>query len=159
MRVVFVIRHGQSEGNRHNRAAFGKEGGALTDDGVQEAKQLRSKLSEVGIDVRAEAVAVSELQRTYQTARYAGFEHINKYSSLNEVNSGLPPEELDALLKQLAVPDAAKVAAQKILHNPPNEKVWVTHGLVIAALAHQLGIAPSKVFIPPMGSVTKLVLP
>jgi broad specificity phosphatase PhoE len=158
MRVVFVIRHGQSEGNRHNRAAFGKAGGALTVDGVKEAKQLGGELRELGLEVSTEAVAVSELQRTSQTAHYAGFEHITKYTVLNEINSGLTREELDTLLKRLEVPAIAIAAAQKILSNPPKEKVWVTHGLVIAALAHELGISPNKIFIPPTGSVTKLVL-
>lgn len=56
MRTVFVIRHAQSEGNRFNRAAFGKEGGALTEAGVQEAKQLVAVMKRLGIDVATEPV-------------------------------------------------------------------------------------------------------
>lgn len=102
--------------------------------------------------------AVSELKRTFQTASYAGFQQITAYNVLNEIDLDLSPADVERIKTTKQVPDGAVKIAQTILSNPPKEKVWVTHGLVIAALAHELGIPPEEVFIPKMGSVTKLTL-
>jgi phosphohistidine phosphatase SixA len=158
-RIVYIIRHSQAEGTRYNRMLFGKEGGALTEEGIQEAKTLKLQLKALGIDVNTEHVAVSDLQRTYQTASYAGFMNITVNSLLNEVNTGLPPEELEILLENKHAPEAAIKAAKAILDNPPAERVWVTHGLVVAGIAHELGIAPGELFVPEMGSVSKVTIP
>ena len=157
-RVIYIVRHGQSEGNRHNRADFGKEGGALIDAGIAEAKALKDKFLEMGIDTKTEPAAISELKRTYETAIYAGFTKLHKYGSLNEVDSALKPKELDGMIKQKKTPDDAIIRAQSLLANPPTENIWVTHGVMIAGIASELGIPPDQLFIPKMGSITKVFL-
>jgi broad specificity phosphatase PhoE len=119
---------------------------------------LKGKFAKIGIDVTKEPVAISDLKRTYETAFYAGLTGFTKYSLLNEIDSGLAPNVLDDMLKQKKLPKAALEAARAILENPPVEKVWITHGLVIGALAHELGISPNELFIPETGSITKLEL-
>ena len=158
-RIVYIIRHGTSEGNRHNQASFGPEGGALNEQGIKEAEVLHSKLKELGIDPHTEPAATSYLKRAYQTAYLAGFKQINKYTSLNEVGGDLPPEVLDAMIERKEAPPSAITAARKLLDNPPLEKVWVTHGQLIAGIAHVLNISSSRLFIPRMGTITKLKLP
>lgn len=155
-RVVYIIRHGTSEGNRHNQASFGPEGGALNEIGIQEAKILRQKLQNFGIDVQTEPVASSLSKRTYETAFYAGFKQINKYHALNEIDGNLLCDELDALLERKEAPPSAILAAQNLLTNPPQEKVWVTHGQLIAGIAYVLKIPKSILFIPKMGTITTL---
>jgi phosphohistidine phosphatase SixA len=155
-RTVYIIRHGTTEGNRYNQASFGPEGGALTEQGIQEAQTLYGQLKGFGLDPFTEPVASSYMKRAYETAKYAGFKQINKYTSLNEVGGDLPPEVLGAMLESKEAPLSAIVSAQSILKQPPPEKVWVTHGQLIAGLAYALGIPPSVLFIPRMGSITKL---
>lgn len=157
MRKVYIIRHAQSEGNRFNRADYGKKGGALTEAGIQEAKQLKTQMERLGIRVATEPVAVSELQRTQQTASYAGFEHLVEHAELNEVDPDLSRDELEELIARKQLPLEAIAAAQRLIKNPPQERVWVTHGLVVAALIRELDM-PSDRFIPKMASVTEIVL-
>ncbi len=158
-RTVYIIRHGTSEGNRHNQASFGPEGGALSKHGIQEAKALHQELKNLGIDTQTEPVASSIMKRAYETAAYAGFKQINKYPLLNEVGGDLLPEVLDQMLERKEAPPSAIIAAQNLLKNPPLEKVWVTHGQLISGLAYALDIPVYKLFIPKMGTITKLELP
>ncbi|MGH7158132.1 MAG: histidine phosphatase family protein [Candidatus Saccharimonadales bacterium] len=158
-RTIYLVRHATSEGTRHNQASFGPKGGALTETGVQEAKAIRNQFVKLGINVETEPVATSQAKRTFDTARYAGFQHISKYTSLNEAGNGLTPEVLDDMLKNTQAPPAAVAAAQKLLKHPPKEIIWITHGQVIAGIARVLGIPSSELFIPKMGTITKLELP
>lgn len=158
-RIVYIIRHGSSEGSRHNQASFGPEGGALISKGIDEARALREELLCMGINLQVEPIASSSMRRAYETAYYAGFQRINKYSSLNEVGGDLPPEVLDAILERKEAPPSAIVAAQKLLKNPPSEKIWVTHGQLIAGIANVLDIPTSELFIPKMGTITRLEFP
>lgn len=158
-RTVYVIRHGASEGNRHNQASFGPDGGGLTDVGIVEAEGLKQALQELGIKVESEAVAVSPMKRAYETAYYAGFKLITKYPALSEVGGNLPPDVLDAMIVQKEASPSAVSAARRLLAEPPSERLWVTHGQLIAGIAHELGYPSSELFIPKMGSITKLNLP
>lgn len=158
-RTVYIIRHGTSEGTRHNQASFGPGGGALTPQGVREAKALHQELQKLGIEAQTTPAASSFTKRARETARHAGFKQINTYSALNEVGGGLPPEILDAMLERKEAPPAAITAAQNLLKNPPPEKVWVTHGQLIAGIAHVLKIPTSELFIPKMGTITTIELP
>jgi len=158
-RTVYLIRHCNSEGNRHNELSFGPKGSKLNDEGIRQAKQLRKKMQDIDLDVESEPAASSEMRRAYSTAFHAGFKTINLYALLNETSSDLSPGELDAILERKAAPPSAIAAAQNLLENPPKEKVWVTHGQLIAGIAHVLGIPVSDLFIPDMGTVTKLELP
>lgn len=157
-RTVFVVRHERSEGNRHNQASFGPEGGVLVAEGIERARSLRNKLLELGIDVATESVAVSDMKRAYETAFYAGFVNITKYAVLNEVGVHMSPELLDSMLDRKEAPEEAITAAQSLLRQQPPERVWVTHGQVIAGLAHELEIPTSELFIPDLGSITKLAV-
>lgn len=142
-----VIRHGQTDANRLNRIAFGKEGAPINDLGVVYAKELGKKLAILGIDISNEFVAVSELLRTKQTAEVAGFINLKINPMLNEINTDDPQRTLE-LVSQAKLPAQAIIAAKAILANPPEEKIWVTHGLVIAALLVELGISERDKFIP-----------
>lgn len=157
MHKIFIIRHAQSEGTRFNRADYGKKGGALVEAGIQEAKRLKSQMEKLGVDVATEPVAVSELQRTQQTASYAGFRHLTEYRELNEIDPDLSKAELEELLAHEQLPAEAIAAARRLIKNPPKERVWVTHGLVVAALIYELGISSDR-FIPKMASVTEITL-
>lgn len=155
-RVIYLVRHAQSEGHRHNRADYGKEGGALLDAGIAESKALKHKFLALGINPKIEQVAISELKRTYQTAIYAGFTNITKYPSLNEVDPPLDPELIEDMIKRKELPEDAVIRARVILENPPPENIWVTHGLIIAGLATELGIPLDHLFIPKMGSISTI---
>ena len=92
-------------------------------------------------------MAVSDLSRTKQTAQYAGFKCIVVNPLLNEINTNNPQKTLE-LVAQNKVPKQATIMARKIINNPPKEKVWVTHGLVIAAIQVELGLLDFAKFIP-----------
>ena len=130
----------------------GKLGMPLNQEGIATAKGLRKQLDALGVDVDNTEVAISELQRTKQTAEYAGFSPAKMVVNplLNEVNTGDPV----ASQKQIdngEVPQAAIDRARAILANPPKQKVWVTHGLVLVGLNKELGLPD---FLPPQGSIT-----
>lgn len=158
-RIVYIIRHAQNAGTRFNQADFGKEGASLIEAGIQESLRLTPQLQKLGINVGAEPVAVSELVRTQQTATHAGFTHLAINSLLNEVKTEHSPDTLELMLKTNQLPVAARTAAHKLLANPPREKVWVTHGLLIAGIAAELGLTSHELFIPTMGSLTTIQLP
>lgn len=128
-----VIRHAATDANRLTRAVFGVTGASLNDLGEQQAAKLGAELVAAGVDVANTPVAVSELQRTEQTARLAGFKDIVVDPRLNEVNTADPQQTLD-LVARGKLPPEAITAAKAIIAHPPKERVWVTHGLVIAAL-------------------------
>lgn len=142
-----LIRHAKTDANRLTRVAFGKEGAPINVFGEQQAQELRKKLIKIGIDTNKEVVAVSELLRTKQTAESAGFKHFSVNSVLNEVNTDNPQRTLE-LVAQAKLPEQAIVAAKAIVAKPPKEKIWVTHGLVIAAIQVELGLSDPQNFIP-----------
>lgn len=142
----FVIRHGKTDANRLTRAAFGLVGAPLNAEGEQQAKDLHIRLMRMGIDLNI-PVAVSRMLRTRQTASLAGFDNLVENKILNEINTP-NPKLTQELVAQKKLPPQAIDAARAIIENPPLEKVWVTHGLVIAALQEILGRAPIEDFIP-----------
>lgn len=141
-----VIRHGKTDANRLTRAVFGKSGAPLNDEGQVQAKKLKSKLKSLGINDTT-PVAVSELLRTHETATYAGLKNITINPLLNEVNTSDPQRTLD-LVAEGKLPQEAIEAAEAIINNPPKEKVWITHGLVVAAIQELLGRSDNQSFIP-----------
>lgn len=142
-----AIRHGKTDANRLNRAAFGAKGAPLNDLGINQAILLHDKLMSFGIDPASHNVAVSELARTCQTAEVAGFKHIVVNEILNEINTPNPSLTLQLVAKN-EVPKQAIEAAKAIIMNPPKQQIWVTHGLVIIALQYVLGIASKDNFEP-----------
>ena len=155
-RTIYIIRHGSSEGNRHNQELFGPIGGALNEKGIQEAIKIRQELEALGIKLDTEPVATSFTRRAYETAQYAGFKIINQYELLNEIRSNLPPNILDATIEQKRAPQSAINAARKLLKNPPFEKIWITHGLLIIGIAHEIGYPPTVLYKPKMGTITEI---
>ena len=151
-----VIRHAQTDGNRLKRALEGKTGMPLNAQGIETAKALRVQLDKLGIDLVNTRVAVSELQRTQQTATHAGFSSDNLVVNaiLNEVNTADPFVTHDMISRHELPPESLERARQ-ILANPPTEQVWVTHGLVLAGLIAELGLSG---FIPEQGSITVIEL-
>lgn len=154
---ILLIRHGETDGNRLNRAVFGKQGAPLNENGESQAKALKEQLQAYGVEPELETAAVSELIRTHQTAKLAGFRKVTVYDSLNEIKTADPAHTL-SLVEQRILPEEAKQAAKKILADPPKEKVWVTHGLVIVALLAELGLPEHTDFIPNPGEIVEIVI-
>lgn len=151
----FVARHGQTDANRITRVAFGVKGPPINDAGNEQAKLLKRVLLEKGVNPETEPIAVSELLRTKQTAESAGFKKIFINSLLNEINTGDPKKTLE-LVAQAKVPDKAIEAAKALIASPPAEKVWVTHGLIIAALEILLEVSDKDKFIPDFCEVREI---
>ncbi len=142
-----IIRHAKTDANRLTRAVFGKSGAPINDEGKQQAAGLRHELTRLNIDIETEPVAVSELLRTKQTAELAGFKNITVNPLLNEVNTADPKHTLE-LVAQGKLPEETIVAAKAILANPPKQKIWVTHGLVMAGILQVLGLTDPYNLIP-----------
>lgn len=153
----YLIRHGKTDANRTTRAAYGKQGAPLNDEGRQQAGTLHETLLALGIDPRNEVAAVSELLRTQQTAELAGLKKTVTTSMLNEVNTPDPQKTTDDLKRGILAEEAV-VAAKNLLAHPPKERLWVTHGQLIAAILAELKqISPNK-FIPDFCEVTAIDL-
>ena len=142
-----LIRHAKTDANRLTRAVFGKLGAPINDEGKQQAEKLHDELIKRNIDSATEPVVVSELLRTQQTAELAGFKNITVNPLLNEVNTADPKQTLE-LVAQGELPEEAIVAAHAILANPPKQKIWVTHGLVIAAIRQVLNVSGTEDLVP-----------
>jgi broad specificity phosphatase PhoE len=152
MRRVFVcysvamsrilIRHGLSRANAGGDEAFGRPNAELLPVGREAARNLTSVLeAKYGILPGQTPVATSELLRTAQTAREAGFSAVTPYRQLNEVIHGMDLLELRHMLREeRQTPVAAIQQAELILASPPEEKIWFTHGLVILGLYAVLGL-------------------
>ena len=156
-RTILLIRHAKAIGGRYDRHLFPEEGAPLSDQGVEDAKSLNDTLQNLNIDFQ-QTVAVSELLRTKQTAIYAGFQYVKQYDVLNEIDSGMAEPELEELIKNKEVPRQAVIAAKRLLKNPPEEDIWVTHGMLIAGIGHVLNIPTTDLYIPDMASITKIVI-
>jgi broad specificity phosphatase PhoE len=156
MRYI-LIRHGKTDANRLTRMAFGKQGAPLNKLGISQAKNLRKRLHAYGFDLATEPVAASELLRTAQTAQHAGLQIITIYAALNEVKTP-NPQHTQLLIEKKILPPEAIEAAKNLLANPPKERVWVTHGLVIAAIMHELGKLNPDVFIPGFCEIVEIDL-
>lgn len=139
----YLVRHGKTNASDYDRAKYGIEGAPLNDLGVLQAKKLNSELINKGIIPATTKIECSELLRAVQTAEVAGFSDITTNRLLNEINTGDVKETVE-LLAQGKVPDVARTAANAILKNPPNAKIWVTHGLVIAAIKYELGLTEGR---------------
>ncbi len=136
----FVIRHGHTGVTRDGRAAFGAAGPPLSKLGQKQAAELKQALLKLGVNFDTEPVAVSEFLRTKQTAQLAGFQNLHVSPVLNEIFTGMPGAELKALLELRQLPPIVIQKARAILDNPPKERVWITHGLVIMGLREVLGV-------------------
>ena len=140
---ILVIRHAISEANNRDNIgtlAFGAKNAPLMKTlAPEQIRRCKKELWDTyAINTTRVAVATSELERTKETARGLGFRKLHPNALLNEVEHGLEREVFKQMKHARQLPPAAIKAAEAILANPPVEKVWVAHGLVIAGLCHVL---------------------
>lgn len=148
-----IIRHGFTGVKRDDRKLYGLEGPPLNETGIKQSLDLRQELLQRGVNLAKASVAVSELLRTRLTAEHAGFVNITVNSVLNEINTGMKNMELKAFLQTQSLPEVVLQCARAILDKPPQENIWITHGLVIMGLRQLLDL-PSDPFDPPNCSIT-----
>jgi broad specificity phosphatase PhoE len=159
--MTLVIRHSLSEANNRNNygtPAFGHPDAPLMPAGREIAQEMGTKLQEdYKLDPESTPVAVSEMLRAQETAREAGFVIATRYLILNEVDTLLPYGDLREMIQNKHHTDIAIEAAEHILENPPEQQVWVTHGLVIAALCKVLGVENDfENFVPKFCEIREL---
>lgn len=123
-----LIRHGKTNANRMTRAAYGKQGAPLNDEGIEQAKALHWELMKRGVTLSNEPVAVSELLRARQTAKVAGLKNIVTNSLLNEVNTSEPQNTTKDLRKGVLAPEAITAAKNSLLIRQKRE-----YGLLTAS--------------------------
>lgn len=144
---IFVVRHGLSEANnRDNKGtpAYGAKDASLMQQGREQARARGERLVlDYGIDLSTTPVAVSQLLRTWQTAKEMGFDPNNftRYAVLNELERDVLPDNFRELLRNNQYPSVIVRAGQALLRQPPPQKVWVAHGLIIAGLCCALGVS------------------
>ena len=134
---VNIVRHAETDATRQTKDDFGPLGAPLNGQGRISAQKLHKKLAAQGVDF-SQSVAVSELQRTQQTAIIAGFNNLVVNPLLNEIDGG-DPDKIDKDIAQRISSEFAIKAARKLLENPPTQKYWFTHGQLTAALLDLLG--------------------
>lgn len=160
---VLVIRHGLSEANNRENIgtlAFAGIDSPLMRQGQSQAEDLGYRLSvNYGIQQAEVYVATSELRRTQETAEIAGFRQITPYAILNEVQHGFELPVLKEMIKNRILPPAAATAAELVLVAPPEQAIWITHGLVIAGLCAALGVYQNKTFVPKFCEIRELPIP
>lgn len=108
-----------------------------------------------GVDL-SDPVAVSELKRSPRTAQVVGFHNLVTYPELNEVEHGMDLLDLRTSLDNGIIPDAAKIQAEIILNKPPEEDIWITHGLVIGGLCWHLGLYQTERVVPKLCEIRVL---
>ncbi|UFS98265.1 phosphoglycerate mutase family protein [Nocardia huaxiensis] len=161
--AVLLVRHGLSEANnRHNLGtpAFGAADARLMEFGRQQAALMGQTLrQEHGIDCAAIEVAVSGMARTRETALAAGFVTMTEYPALNEVDQTSDRQTVRRMIDERRLSVTALAAAEAVLADPPRETIWITHGLLIAALCRLTGVPETDRFIPRFCEIRRLPLP
>lgn len=154
---VLVVRHGLSEANVSTLPAYGKNDAPLMAHGIAHAAEAGLILrSEYGVDPSKDPAAASNMLRSQQTAQVIGFSAVKHYAVLNEVNTPKSPALRIHLDMEEIIPEARR-AAELVLENPPEEKIWFTHGYLIAALCDLTGADTSGLrFIPRFGEIREL---
>lgn len=159
---VLVARHGLSEANNrknYGTPAFGNPEAGLMPKGRRQASELGGILAvKYGIELASEPVAVSMMRRTHETAIAAGFRKLSLYPELNEEKGGLPDAEIVHALETRRPPAATIAAARNIIENPPAEKVWIAHALLIATICQELGVYQNERFTPKFCELRELPL-
>lgn len=135
------IRHGRSFANKFDDPAFGQKNAKLTERGRIEAVHLNPILTQdYDIDIPHTPIAISEgFLRTRETAEIAGFQIIRSYDVLNEIE-GLTLKEKIHIRETKKLPYLVLHEAEKTLRNPPEEKIWFSHGLRLAGICQLLGV-------------------
>jgi hypothetical protein len=154
---VLVVRHGLSAANDRSLAAFGKSDAPLLQLGIEQSKNAGRTLSEsYGVDPDKDQAAASLMLRSQESAHYAGFTVVSNYAVLNEVDVPKTPA-LRAVIDRGIIISEAREAAKAVLTNPPAERIWFTHGYLIAALCDLTEVDTSGLrFIPRFGEIREL---
>jgi broad specificity phosphatase PhoE len=156
-----VARHGFSEANDRNRygtPAFGNPEAPLMPLGKVQAAELGEKLTEEYGFTVTEPVAVSMLRRTQETAIVAGFRWLHVCPELNEEKGGLSDQGIRTAIQERCPPEATRAAAEFLIAHPPEEKIWVTHALLIATLCQELDVYQDARFTPKFCEIRELPL-
>jgi broad specificity phosphatase PhoE len=155
-----VVRHGLSEANNRDNygtPAFDNPESPLMPIGKDQAIKLGQELITIyGREIMSEPVAVSEMRRAEETALVAGFSNLTYYPELNEEKGGLSDSDVADAIRLRRPPEVTKEAARYLLEHPPKERVWITHGLLIATLCQELGEYTDQRFIPRFCEVREL---
>jgi broad specificity phosphatase PhoE len=159
---ILVVRHGLSEANNrenYGSPAFGNPDAPLMEAGRIQAISVGNQLEEdFGIDRETDIVAVSTMLRTQETAVVAGFHKISIYPLLNEEKGNLADEEVRAAIDTKRPPELTRKAARFLIENKLPEKVWISHGLLIATICQELGVYTNERFTPRFGEIRELPL-
>lgn len=137
---IHVARHGVSAANDGGNPAFGSSEAHLLELGREQARGLRAQLGDFGIDPILDDVAVSTLNRAQETAAEAGFVSIRPYAVLDEVKHGLDLPGFIEMKRTRSLPLHVMRAAEFTLANPPQERFWISHGLLTAAICQILDV-------------------
>lgn len=160
MSSILIIRHELSEANNeenYGTPAFGAHDAPLMPKGRLRAPAIGQQLvSDYGVILNEEVVATSMMRRTQETAVAAGFRWLHLYECLNEEKGGLSNSEILHAISDRNPPTMTQQVVDAILHNPPAERIWFTHGLIIATLCQKLGVHQEKRFIPRFGEIREL---
>ncbi len=148
MSEILLARHAKSYANLRD-VAFGNVESPLTDEGLEQAAGLNHVFREqYGIDPESygQAVAVSELLRTQQTARGAGFQILKTEPVINETE--IPPELLGGRMviekhvKENWIPSELRERAQRFLElvrrGELGYQIYFTHGFFIASVVAEI---------------------
>lgn len=142
---IYLVRHGLSQANNRDNIgtpAFGSRDAELMPEGIEQARVIRTTLlSRFAIKAHDEPVATSTLHRTQQTAREAGFLLQQPYEQLDEIEPeeiGLERAEIRTMIDSRCLNDATLEVAANTLQHPPKERLWFTHGLLIAGICKVL---------------------
>jgi hypothetical protein len=155
--AILIVRHGLSSANDRNSEAFGHADAPLLPLGVEQSVDAGRQMASVyGIDAKRWTAAASEMRRSQDTASAAGFTVVRSYAVLNEVDVPKTPDLKAALNRREIIPEA-RAAAQAVLDNPPKERIWFSHGYLIAALCELTEVDTSGLrFIPRFGEIREL---
>lgn len=151
MAKILLIRHAESTANKGD-VAFGNLDAPLTENALNNQipgarKELIEKYG-INPDEYDRPVAVSEYNRTYQTARELGFRAINKLEIVNESEIYNSDELAGVNVIQKHVdengwlPEQELIRARQIIENIQsgtfNYEIIVSHGMVIAGILSEL---------------------
>jgi hypothetical protein len=155
------MRHGVSPANDKGNPAYGSPSAGLLPLGRQQSMAGGEKLrAEYNFDTTNNWVATSRMRRSQDSAISAGCMNLVFYGALNEATEGLSIDELLQIKPALAkrhVPSCAINRATQLLESPPQEGLWITHGLIIVGLCEVLGVRnPEWRFLPNFGEIREL---
>jgi hypothetical protein len=155
------MRHGVSLANDKDNPAYGSPSAGLLPRGKQQSMAAGEILrTEYNFDTTNNWVATSRMRRSQDSAISAGCMNIVFYGVLNEATEELSLDELLQIKPALAknqVPTCAINRAAQLLESPPEEGLWVTHGLIIIGLCEVLGVrSPEWRFLPNFGEIREL---